>query len=333
MRKLTVALAMTTIVVTAAFTLARLPAPRRELPLESAPVDLPARATHETARQPAASTHVLAAGGWLHGFRVELVDGHGRLAPPELLHHVKVLSRSQRELFEPIMLRLVGAGSETKPVGLPGALGYPLRAGDTLLVTAMLHNPTATTYHGLRVRVLLQYSPRSAPPEPEVVYPFFAHVTAPDSDSFYDLPPGLSQRSRLLQPAVNGRVIGLGGHLHRYGVRLTLEDITSGTLLWNSEAVRDSAGNVLEVPTRFFLWRGGLRLRADHVYRLTGHYFNPTGDTLRNAGMATVGGALQPDLRTRWPRLDREHPVYLKDLAQELGTATHGHSAHGRHRD
>jgi hypothetical protein len=331
MFRLTMALVALTL--TAAYTMAPTRPPRRELPLESAAVDLPARANHEYAPQPAASFHVLKASGWLHGFRIELVDGQGRPAPAELLHHVKVLSRNQRELFQPIMLRVIGAGAETKRVELPGALGYPLRAGDTLLVTAMLHNPTAAAYDGVRVRVILQYSPRSTPPEPEVVFPFFAHVTAPDSDSFYDLPPGLSQRSRLIQPAVGGRVIGLGGHLHRYGVRITLEDVTTRTLLWSTDAVRDSSGHVHEVPTRFFLWRGGLRLRADHVYRVTGHYLNPTGDTLRNAGMTTMGGALQPDLRARWPRLDREHPTYLQDLAQELGTGAHGHKAHGRHHD
>lgn len=308
-------------------------APTRNLVLESAPVDLPARVTHEHAQEPAPASTVLETGGWLHGFRIELVDGQGRAAPAELLHHVKVMSRAQRELFSPIMLRVIGAGAETKAVHLPQALGYPLRRGDTLLVTAMLHNPTATSYNGLRVRIIVQYSPRTAPPEPEAVYPFFAHVTAPDSHSAYDLPPGLSQRSSLIQPAIAGRVIGLGGHLHRYGVRLTLEDVTAGTVLWKSEAVRDSAGNVLEVPTRFFLWRGGLRMQPDHVYRLTGVYLNPTGDTLRAAGMATMGGALQPDANVRWPTPDRTHPIYQFDLAQEIGTARSGHTMHGaKHR-
>ena len=260
------------------------------------------------------------------------MDASGRAAPAELLHHVKVLSRRERELFHPIMLRVIGAGAETRSAQLPGALGYPLRAGDTLLVTAMLHNPTGKAYDGLRVRVILDYSPRSTPPEPEVVYPFFAHVTAPDSDSNYDLPPGASQRSRLIQPAISGRIIGLGGHLHRYGVRLTLEDVTERKLLWSSETVRDSAGNVLQVPTRLFLWRGGLRLSSNHVYRVTAHYFNPTSDTLRNGGMGTMGGALQPDARVQWPQPDTAHPIYQMDLAQELGTHQRGH-AHGRHHD
>ncbi|MGH7460875.1 MAG: hypothetical protein ACREMA_07585 [Longimicrobiales bacterium] len=305
--------------------LARLAAPVLSLPLESGAVDLPAGAAHEHARQPAPTSIVLEKDGWLHGFRIELVDGQGRVVPGELLHHVKVMNRAQRELFEPIMLRVIGAGSETRKVDLPKALGYPLRRGDTLLVTAMLHNPTATSYRQVRVRVLAQYTPNSAPPTPETVYPFFAHVTTADSNSSYDLPPGLSQRSRLLQPKIGGRVIGLGGHLHKFGVRLMLEDVTAGKVLWTSEAVRDSAGNVLEVPTRLFLWRGGLRIQSDHVYRLTGVYLNPTADTLRNAGMSTMGGALQPDARVRWPAPDPAHPIYRNDLARELGT-------HGGHR-
>ena len=308
-------------------------APMRDLLLEIGPVDLPAGATHEQAPQPVPTISVLHTSGWLHGFRVELIDARGRTAPSELLHHVKVMSMSQRELFHPITLRVIGAGAETRPVQLPQALGYPLRQGDTLLVTAMLHNPTSEAYQGLRVRIIAQYTPRGAPPEPEAVYPFFTHVTAPDSASFYDLPPGRSERSRWIQPAIAGRVIGLGGHLHRYGVQLTFEDVTTGTVLWKSQAVRDSAGHVLEVPTRFFLWRGGLRIRPDHLYRVTGVYFNPTGDTLRGAGMATVGGALRPDSRTVWPTPDRQHPIYRIDLAQELATDRPGHAAHAGHHD
>ena len=328
MRRLTISGILLAAILTGAYTLAPRPAATRELILESAPVDLPAHAAYQQGVLSAPALHVVAAGGWLHGFRVELVDAQGRAAPAGLLHHVKVLSRAERDLFQPIMLRLIGAGAETRTVELPGALGYPLRAGDTLLVSAMLHNPTSIAYAGLRVRVILQYSPRSSPPEPEVVYPFSAYVTPPDSN-VYDLPPGFSKRSRLIQPAVGGRVIGLGGHLHRYGLRVMLEDVTTGTVLWKSEALRDTAGHVLEVPTRVFLWRGGLRLRSDHVYRITGEYFNPTADTLRNAGMAVIGGALQPDARARWPRLDHEHPLYQRDLAEEL----RGYRAHRGHQE
>jgi hypothetical protein len=192
----------------------------------------------------------------------------------------------------------------------------------------MLHNPGATSYQGVRVRVIIQYSPRTAPPEPETVYPFFAHVTPPDSNSAYDLPPGLSQRSRLIQPAIAGKVIGLGGHMHRYGVKLLLEDLTIGKTLWEAAPVRDSAGNILEVPTRLFLWRGGLHIRPDHVYRLTGVYMNPTGDTLRGGGMATMGGALQPASNVRWPTPNPAHPIFQRDLAQELGAAASAHRHH-----
>jgi hypothetical protein len=307
--------------------------PERDLVLEVGPVDLPASSTHEGAMQPLPTRHVLEQNGWLHGFRIELVDAGGHRVPSELLHHVKVVSMNRRELFHPIMLRVIGAGAETQPPALPRALGYPLHEGDTLLITAMLHNPGSRAYGDVRVRVIGRFTPSAGRPEPFEVFPFFTHVTAPDSTSSYDLPPGRSERSRLIQPAIGGRVIGLGGHLHRYGVELTLEDITTGELLWKSEAVRDSAGNVLEVPVRFFLWRGGLPLRSDRVYRMTGVYFNPTGDTIRGGGMATMGGALRPHAGAAWPALDRQHPIYLLDLARELGTAPGGQHVHAGHHD
>ncbi len=304
----------------------RLGTPTRELVFATGPVDLPARVTHEQMQSPALVATVLETSGWLHGFRVELVDGQGRTVPSEVLHHVKVLSGTQRELFSPIMMRVVGAGAETKPVQLPRSLGYPLRRGDTLVISAMLHNPTATAYQGLRVRVIAQYTPRTATSEPEAVYPFLVHVE-PDSNNVYDLPPGYSERSRLIQPAIAGRVIGLGGHLHRYGVRLELQDLTTGAVLWTVESVRDSAGNVLEVPSRFFLLRSGPHIKPDHVYRISGVYFNPTSDTLRAAGMTTFGGALQPEAGVAWPALDRADPIYRRSLAEELGTGLGGPSA------
>jgi hypothetical protein len=264
----------------------------------------------------------------MHGFTIELNDHAGKPVPLSVLHHVKVMSRNRRELFNPIMLRVVGAGSETRAAQIPRAFGYPMRQGDSLLVTAILHNPTTQAYRGVRVKVALRYSPLNGPPDPLEVFPFFTHVTPPDSTSSYDLPPGRSERSRLIHPAIAGRIIGMGGHMHEYGVQLRFEDVTANKVIWEVEPKRDSSGAVVEVPSRLLLWRAGVRIRPDHVYRVTGVYFNPTGDTIRNGGMATVGGAFMPATRASWPTVEHSDPLFSFDLQQELNS---GQPVAGRH--
>jgi hypothetical protein len=133
--------------------------------LEMAPLDLPAQVSHHEAPQPPPLMVEIPANAWLRGFEIELVDGAGAAVDRAVLHHVKVIDPNRRDLFHPIMFRLVGAGGETRAVRLPAVLGYPLQRGDSLLVTAMVHNPTARDYTGLRIRgTTTRPGPRSSAP-------------------------------------------------------------------------------------------------------------------------------------------------------------------------
>src|SRR5438270_623839 len=72
----------------------------------------------------------------------------------------------------------------------------------------------------------------------------------------FDLPPGRTERFWEGSPAIPGTILGLGGHLHDYGVSLELTDATAGTVLWRGAPVTDAAGRVLSFPlTRFYNWR------------------------------------------------------------------------------
>ena len=73
----------------------------------------------------------------------------------------------------------------------------------------------------------------AAAPEPvlrvrhEDVLPVYLDVLPPGG-RMYDVPPGTSKRSWDWSPAISGRVLALGGHLHKYGQKLVLEDVTTG---------------------------------------------------------------------------------------------------------
>lgn len=255
--------------------------------------------------------------GWMHGFDYDLVDAAGDEVPAEVLHHLKVISPERRELFSPLMLRIAAAGAETKPILLPSRIGYPLVRGDTLLVTAMLHNPTGTRLEGVRLRIRVRYSPEGPWRPPAEVVPFFTHVTPPLEESEYDLPPGRSRRSIEVRPAVGGRILGLGGHLHRYGTGLRLSEVETGRILWESRAERGPDGTILEIPDDVFVWSGGIEIRPDRSYRVTAFYDNPTGRVIPDGGMGTVGGVILAD--GPWPTVDPTAPAYRWDLERETG--------------
>lgn len=312
----------------------------RELVLELAPVDLPAGADHHGVSQPEPREAAVGVDGWVHGYTVELLDAKGQPVPQTLLHHVNIIVPGRRELFSQIMQRLGAAGHETEPVRTPRLLGYPLSRQDRILLTAMLHNPTGESYEGVRVRIRFPHVARSTWLRPLRVYPFYLDVMPPAGIHEYDLQPGHSEQSWEGKPAVSGRILGVGGHLHKYATALRLEDVTEGRVLYEAVPEVDEAGNVIGMPQDLFIWKLGLKINKDHTYRLTAVYDNPTGNVIPGGGMGALGGIMIADGDAEWPAIDPRHPEYQKDLAVTFrkegghaaaGTSNAGAAGHGEH--
>ena len=304
---------------------------QQELIFELGPLHLEANADHGGVAQPKAQAIALPVGGYLHGFTTEMIDAAGRTIPSVLLHHVNIIAPQRRELFSQIMQRVGAAGSETGPVLIPKLLGYPVNAGDSLLFTAMFHNPTAESYHNARLRIRMRYTPSKSKHPIVAVQPFYLDVMPPAGVHAYDLPPGRSEKSWEGRPAVAGRILALGGHLHKYGVALRLEDVTEGKVLFESTPDLDEHGNVVGMPRKFYLTKLGIPLRPDRTYRLTAVYENPTGETLAGAGMGALGGVIAVDESHIWPAVDPQDPEYLLDLKTTLEGSHGGHGGHHSH--
>ncbi len=299
------------------------------LTLELEPVTVVVGGSHD-AGQPAPLLTAFEFDGWMHGFETEVIDQTGQVIPLE--YHVKVMAPEQRELFSPLMLRLVGSAAETGEILLPRHAGYPFQQGDSLLVTAMLHPnytdgtlPPGGRLEGVQVRVTMHYSRPGPWSDPASVYPMFTHVTEPGVETFYDMPPGRSTRCVEVQPAVDGTVIALGGHLHRFGAAISLEDATTGEVLWSTNTVRSPQGQVLAVPPELLVRSGGIELKADRRYRVMATYENPTGEVVREGAMGTLGGVFLTE--NPWPTVRRDDAVYQWDVSRERvpAPATHGH--------
>ncbi len=305
---------------------------RGELSIELPAVDLPGtggRGMHGDDHhmemggggQPPVSLAHLPTGGAIFGFRAEVVDEAGRLLPAELIHHFNLLDPTHRELFLPIARRLAAAGKETGTVRLPWLLfGAPFERDETVVASAMLHNPTPVSYRGVRVRLILNYTPVRRPWPIFPASPWQLDVAFPVGDKSFDLPPGRSERAYEGSPAVPGDIVAIGGHLHEYGESIELWDATAGELIWRAEPTRDARDQVVAVPIGrlYGLTRLGAHIVPAHRYRVRVVYDNPTGRVVKDGGMGVVGGLFIPDRDVAWPRVDPADSLYQIDLKHYL---------------
>lgn len=262
----------------------------------------------------------------LHSAHVELVDAGGHALSRTMLHHFNLSDPDHRELFLPIGLHLLASSRETPAITIPPLLfGLPLARGQRLLAGAMLANSSAVAYHGVRVRLVLRYVRGGLPWPLYRTYPWAIDVQyplgrPPTGSKAFDLPPGRTERFWEGSPAIPGTIVGLGGHLHDYGVSLELKDMTSGAVLWHGAPETDGAGRVITFPlARFYSWRRlGIHLTPAHRYRLTAVYENPTGQAIRDGGMGAVAGLFVPDWGASWPAVDPGDSLYQQDQAATL---------------
>ena len=286
------------------------------------PIDLPAGITHHELAQLPVQEGTYPFDFTIRGFHAEAVDAEGDPVPQAVIHHLNLLDPGRRELFLPIMLRVIAASHETPPVRVPGWLfGIPMRGGAPFLALTMLHNPTGRTYRGVTIRLVLEYErSRSLPLYPLV--PWHIDTMFPTGSKAFDLPPGEFRKSYAASPAVHGLIVGLGGHLHRYATALRLEDVTTGETLYEAEIETDEEGHLREIPVMLHRGKGpGLLIEPDHVYRVTAEYFNPTGETIPDGGMGSVGGAFIP--LEDWPLSNPGDPLYAADYEWVLDSLGH----------
>lgn len=306
-----------------------------ELIMELAPNDLPAGLTHETMHGEGHEGHdARTGGGWppvalvtlpvsgaIYGFRVEMVDSAGNQLPAGLLHHLNLIDPYHRELFLPISRRVIAAGKETGGQQLPWfVFGLPFRKGERWVLSAMLHNPTATAYRGVRTRLVVKYVKASRPWPFFDVFPWQLDVLFPVGDKSFDLRPGRSTKAYEARPAIGGSIVALGGHTHEKATRIALTDVTTGEVIWEAAPTVDSTGKVVEIPIgRLYRWnRLGAPIRTDHVYRVSVEYDNPTSEIIPQGGMGVIGGLMVPENPDAWPVANVSDTLYLADLRHYL---------------
>lgn len=290
--------------------------PNGALVLDLAPVDLPARTPHHAIAQPPVATLEIPESGSIFGFRVQVVDSAGHALPDELIHHFNLIDPEHRELFLPISRRLLAAGHETGTIRLPRLLfGLPLERGQRVVASAMVENLTATSYPQARVRLVMNFTPGGRPWPLFAASPWQMDVAFPVGDKSFLLPTGRSSRSYEGTPALAGKIVGLGGHMHAYGRVIEFADVTSGEVIYRASPVADATGQIASIPiAMLYGWtRLGVHIVPEHRYRISVTYDNPTGAPIPDGGMGVVGGLFVPDHGVAWPAADLADSLYQKD--------------------
>ena len=299
---------------------------RHELTITGGPFDLPNMPpmedhammelgmSHDTPIQ----SFVWPIDGWFRGFRVGLTDARGQPVPRHVMHHLIMVNFSRRQLLYSAAERLMGAGTETDgEITVPKTIGVPMKPGMRLGMYVAWHNDTGQDLDGVYLKVTMLWTPRNQNPPPVDALPIYMDVnlTVGGSNTF-DVPPGHSSKSYEFTLPVGGRLLGVGGHMHDYGTLVRLEDAETGKVLTKVVAQRSPDGKVEKVSRKLFGVSGsGLRVKANHRYRVVGEYDNPTGEFRPKGAMAHMVGLFVPDDMKKWPSVNASDPVYRRDLA------------------
>jgi len=272
--------------------------------------------------------------GWFRGFRVALSDAQGHEVPRHVMHHLIMVNFSRRQLLYNAAERLMGAGTETDDeVSVPKTIGVPMSPGMHLGMYVAWHNDTGKDLNGVYLKVTMLWTPKNQNPQPVNSMPIYMDVnlTVGGSNTF-DVPPGKSSKAYEFTLPVGGRLLGVGGHMHDYGVDVRLEDAETGKVLASVKTTRDAEGKVTKVSRKLFGVSGdGLKLKADHRYRVVGDYDNPTDETKIKGAMAHMVGLFVPDDMSKWPKIDPSNPTYQRDLASLQVRGEPGANGHAGH--
>jgi hypothetical protein len=307
----------------------RVDSARREVVISVGPVHIPAMTKYAHHGKEEYFNIQWPVSGWLRGYRVDIVDSSGRILPRELIHHVGMANLGRRQLAYPIAERLFAAARETKPLLMPASMGVPLSENAHMVLYYALVNEGRSEVSGAAVQVTIFWTPDDIRGVKDVL-PLYANAKAQTEESIsFDVAPGVSSTSAEFIVPVGGRIRMLGGHLHDFGVELRLEDAESNKVLARLRAKRTSAGVIRDVGrTRFLFKRGGLRLRANHRYRVVAVYDNPNCYSIKAGAMGFVVGAFVPDDVRTIQAVDVADPAFQRDLAALTGSAAKPEAHH-----
>jgi hypothetical protein len=328
MRNIVMAFALFSSPLIAQQTSIRMDATRHEVSFDVGPFDVPAMSMHAMHGMDHSSmqmghdeeTRTLyqftwPVDGYAKGFRVEVRDARGRMLPVSLLHHVTGVNLDRRQYIYPAAERLFGIGKETEEVLLPGSLAVPLAKGQHIGYYVAWNNDTGRELKGLTVKVIMTWAPAAVTRDLIAVLPLWLDVNNEvGGTNTFDLAPGKSVRKFEFTAPASGRILGISGHLHDYGVAMRLEDAETGALLVRLAATKDATGRIKSIARKFYAVNA-IHLLEGHRYRVVAEYDSPLDHPVPKGAMGNIVGVIAPDDLKKWPVLDLKDASVRRDLA------------------
>jgi hypothetical protein len=261
--------------------------------LRVGPMNLPAHTSHMKMPQPPDLVWDAPLDSWLLAYHPKLVDAGGNAVPGTVLHHVAFWNENRADFLCPNKEEhIFGAGSEmTDWAEIPG-YGYRVQKGDKIRIETMMYNPTATSYDEAYLEVVVPFQETSGDASaapPKNVYPAWMDVGS-CGDSSYDVPAGKSEKTGSVTVKYDGVLLGVGGHMHDYGKRIVLQDVSRKETVATLDATSDAQGHLESVPVKLFVQDGGYRFANGDVLKISATYENPTGKLLRDGAMGIAVG-------------------------------------------
>lgn len=272
------------------------------------PLNLPANSDHIEVAQ-ALDHHLdIPFDGWLIAYHPRLADAAGNTIPGRLLHHVAFWNVSRSDFLCPNKEEhIFGAGGEMNDwPALPG-FGYRVARGERIRVNTMFHNPTDTDYPETYIEVRVEYRRAADGVALKSVYPTWFDVQE-CGDSGYDLTPGTNVTTGRFTLKHAGILLGLGGHLHDYGLKLEVVNATRNEPVATLNSQLDPNGLIQSMPIVTFLERGGYRLNRGERVQVTATYDNRAGRPLPDGAMGIAVGYFLPDDDSEMVAHRREPP-------------------------
>lgn len=273
--------------------------------------------------------------GWVRAVRLAITDREGREVSRQLVHHINVVNLERRMLFYDAPERLIAMGQETEDIALPASIGVPVTAGTEMGLVLMWHNMSETDYHDLTVTLTIEWSPTNLYPQPLDVLPVYMDVADPIGQPVdFDLPPGRHRFQADFTMPIDGRIIGVGGHIHDHGTGIVLEEISDGAArqVVALRTTLDEANRITAVERKYPGVRGrGIKLEQGRTYRLSGTYDNTSGRLLVDGAMIHMILLFAPSDPTQWPKVDptardwRVDVAELENAAKPAAKAGHSH--------
>jgi hypothetical protein len=167
-----------------------------------------------------------------------------------MLHHIVVYQSGASDvacpgLLSPAILgkRVFASGNERTTLPYTPGYGLHVPSGTTFNTLADLMNYSAQQ-QTVEVRFHVTWVPGNTLKSITPVWLDETSCNLLPAPSYYSIPAGPSEQSMTWTSTLNGKVIGLGGHVHPYGQHIEATDATTNTPLCDSVATQMDMGGM-----------------------------------------------------------------------------------------